>query len=266
MVTDNEVKGIIYKITNLVNDKIYIGKTKTHHGNGKKYGIKKRLKCHIGNALAEGARSRDCPALYNAIRKHGSENFAIEEILQCDLEDVDEHETELIKMYDSTNRKIGYNIALGGGGRSVAIVSEETRKKLSSTGGKNMNLIKLYRHGIHVGYRARRIENGITYTKWFTSTKNTPNENKKMAEEWLNDLRNNKISGKSEKKSKLPKNIYHVKENGVIVGYSTGIIRNKKRIYKNFQSKTTPLPKLLQKAIKYRDELLKKLDLNKSKN
>lgn len=264
MVTDNEVKGIIYKITNLVNDKIYIGKTKTHYGN-KPFTIEQRLDNHF--AQAKRMSPGRCPALANAIQKYGPENFVIEEMLRCDLEDVDEHEMELIKMYDSTNKKIGYNIALGGGGRSVVNVPEETRKKISSKKGKNMNLTKIFRNGIHVGYSARRRDKGKAYQKWFTSTKNTPEENKKLAEEWLNDFRNKGIIGETDynKASELPKYICQIKENGVVVGYLARIFRKGKKYGKSFQSKTTPLPKLLQKAIKYRDELLNKMS-EQSKN
>lgn len=128
------MEGIIYKITNIVNKKIYIGKTKTYYGeNNLPFGINGRLHEHIKSALRG---STDCPALYNAIRKHGKENFRIKEMFKCDLDDVDNHEIEQIKIHDSTDKKIGYNITLGGGGRSVVNVSEEVRKKISSKGAK----------------------------------------------------------------------------------------------------------------------------------
>ena len=102
-VSEIDVKGIIYKVTNIVNDKIYIGKTKTHYGD-KPHTIKARLQNHITKAL--GAEPDGCPAFYNAIRKHGKKNFVIKELLRCDLEDVDDHETEQIELHDSLNKKI----------------------------------------------------------------------------------------------------------------------------------------------------------------
>ena len=255
-----EVKGIIYKITNVTNDKIYIGKTKTHYGN-QPHGIKKRMQDHITKAL--GADPSGCPALYNAIAKHGRENFVIEEILRCDLEDVDEHEIGQIEINDSTNKKIGYNIAIGGGGRSVANVSEETRKKISKN-AKNMNLTKIFRNDVHVGYSARRRDKGKPYAKWFTSTKNTPEQNKKLAKEWLKNFRNNGIIGEADynKESELPKHICELKENGKHVGYIVRIIRNGKTTAKSFQSTTIPLQKLLKKAIKFRDDYLNKVKID----
>ena len=257
---DEEIKGIIYEITNLVNDKIYIGKTKTHYGTlNTPYGIDKRLAAHIADAM-RGDFKHGSPALCNAIRKHGKENFVIKEILRCDLEDINDNETEQIALHDSTNKKIGYNIALGGGGRSVVHVPEEVRKKISSKKGKNMNLAKVFRKGTHVGYTARRRDKGTAYQKWFSSTKNTPEENKELAEEWLENFRKNGIVGKTDynKESKLPKNICKIKgkHNGKHIGYKVCIIRNGKKTSKTFQDREIPLPKLLKQAIKFKDKCL----------
>jgi len=189
----NKVKGIIYKITNIVNNKIYIGKTKTHYGKHP-FGINQRLQNHITKALNG---KNDCPALYNAIIKHGKKNFKIEEILKSDLKYIDDHEIGQIEIHDSTNKKIGYNVALGGGGRSVVNVSEEIRKKISSKKGKNMILTKIFRKGVHVGYSARRKYRGKAYQKWFSSTKNTVEENKRLAKKWLKNFRESGIIGKN---------------------------------------------------------------------
>ena len=57
----------IYKITNLINNKIYIGKTKKD--------IETRFKEHLQNAI------NDCQYnLSKAIRKYGIDNFNIEMI------------------------------------------------------------------------------------------------------------------------------------------------------------------------------------------
>jgi len=79
------VEGIIYKITNTINNKIYIGKTKTHYGN-QPHDIEKRLQNHIASALRGNSKKHGSPALCNAIVKHGKKKFIIEEILRCDLE------------------------------------------------------------------------------------------------------------------------------------------------------------------------------------
>lgn len=59
--------GYIYKITNNINQKIYIGKTSQS--------IDKRFRSHINNA-----RNHINRYLYDAMNKYGYENFTIEEI------------------------------------------------------------------------------------------------------------------------------------------------------------------------------------------
>ena len=119
--------GEIYKITNMITNKIYIGKTKKYYQNAP-FGYKKRLESHFVSAFSN-SKQNDCPRLYNSIRKHGKTNFKIELVCECSLESIDDNETKYIALYDSTNDKNGYNIALGGGGRSVVDISDEIRNK-----------------------------------------------------------------------------------------------------------------------------------------
>lgn len=76
------------------------------------------------------------PAFANAILKYGWENFK-HEILMDGLtaDEANYYEEKLIKEYDSTNPKKGYNIKPGGKNSSP---SEETRRKMSeSSSGEN---------------------------------------------------------------------------------------------------------------------------------
>ena len=59
--------AFIYKITNNINNKIYVGKTE--------YSIEKRFKEHCNDAFKERCEKRP---LYSAIRKYGVENFTFE--------------------------------------------------------------------------------------------------------------------------------------------------------------------------------------------
>lgn len=88
----------IYKVTNLVNNKIYIGQTVT--------GIDSRWKGHL---YKDG-----CKFLHNAILKYGKENFKIEVIEYCEEIELDDREVYWISYYHSTDRNIGYNILKGG--------------------------------------------------------------------------------------------------------------------------------------------------------
>jgi hypothetical protein len=85
----------IYKITNLINNKIYIGKDTTSDPN------------YFGSGLL----------INRAIQKYGKENF-IKEIIDetKDYEELSEKEIYWIERYNATDKKIGYNISKGGNG------------------------------------------------------------------------------------------------------------------------------------------------------
>ncbi len=102
----------IYKLTNLVNNKIYIGQTTTS--------INTRLGTHIHGKYAIG----------KAIRKYGIENFTIDVIVTNITNRLllDELEIHYIQLYNSRDRRIGYNIKKGGNNYEVA---ESTKVKIS---------------------------------------------------------------------------------------------------------------------------------------
>lgn len=91
--------GIIYKITNLLNGKIYIGQTRTP--------LKQRMYKHYSQANSEGATGID-----GAIRKYGKDNFQIEIICECPEGELDTKEQEYIALYNSYEG--GYNLSIGG--------------------------------------------------------------------------------------------------------------------------------------------------------
>src|SRR5690606_3843222 len=100
-------KYIIYKITNLINKKIYIGVTKNK--------LHVRWTQHKSNARLNKA---EC-ALYKAMRKYGIENFTVDVLLKVKNTDtVNMYNTErkYIEMYKSTKNDVGYNMTLGGEG------------------------------------------------------------------------------------------------------------------------------------------------------
>lgn len=95
----------IYKITNQVNQKVYIGKTTSS--------INRRWNQH----KSELNKNKDVNRpLYKAIRKYGVKNFIIEMIEECPSEIVNEREIYWIQQYDSYHN--GYNATLGGDGKS----------------------------------------------------------------------------------------------------------------------------------------------------
>ena len=95
----------IYKITNKLNGKIYIGKTtKT---------IEERYKEHCNDYMKDRNENRP---LYRAMKKYGIKNFSIEEIEECSTSNSSERETYWIEYYNSFSN--GYNATRGGDGKA----------------------------------------------------------------------------------------------------------------------------------------------------
>lgn len=92
----------IYKITNDVNQKIYVGKTE--------FSIEKRFKEHCRDAFQ--GRNEHRP-LYSAMQKYGIEHFHIELLEETDSPE--ERERHWIEKLGSF--KYGYNATLGGDGK-----------------------------------------------------------------------------------------------------------------------------------------------------
>ena len=111
----------IYKVTNMVNGKVYIGQTKQ--------GVGKRWSQHC---CAKG-----CPKLSRAIQKHGKKSFTVVRIDTAQSkEEANQKEMLWIERYNSTNSEYGYNLSIGG---SFGNFNEETRKRMSEShkGEKN---------------------------------------------------------------------------------------------------------------------------------
>lgn len=116
-----DIVGYVYKITNLVNEKIYIGVTTCT--------IKKRWKEHRHNSIRNKKRNH----LSLAIKKYGIDNFKIESIKKCySYNQLYRSEVFFIKSLNSNDRTKGYNNSTGGE-RSAkgAKHSDETKRRLS---------------------------------------------------------------------------------------------------------------------------------------
>lgn len=100
----------IYKITNKLNGKVYIGQS---------IDIDKRWRQHM--------TAKDDVLIHKSIQKYGAENFSFEILLECPADMLDVWERDMIALYDCISPK-GYNLTEGGGGCKC---SEETRLKMS---------------------------------------------------------------------------------------------------------------------------------------
>ncbi len=130
----------IYFILNKINGKYYIGKTTQS--------LDKRWKQHVYNSTR--TRYPINTHFYNAIRKFGSKNFEVRELLQCsDFISLDLAEEYFISFFDSTNKSFGYNCSFGGeGGRKTEEVKRKISlshkgKKLSENHKRNIGLARI---------------------------------------------------------------------------------------------------------------------------
>ncbi len=111
----NLITGHIYKITNIKNNKIYIGQVVSHRLNKGKYrpfGYIGRFNDHNSEAL-NNTKKKQCTYLNNAIRKYGKESFKVELLLECPKNSLDDSEIKYIKDCNSIFPN-GYNLTLGG--------------------------------------------------------------------------------------------------------------------------------------------------------
>lgn len=119
----------IYEITCEVTGKKYVGQTVSHvlnTGKYRKYGMEKRLKCHISEAFS--TKKNQCHYLNNAIRKYGSENFTVKLLDICSIENSDDKEAEFI-VKNNTMFPSGYNLKLG---TKTTRLSDEGRRRVSA--------------------------------------------------------------------------------------------------------------------------------------
>jgi group I intron endonuclease len=109
---------IIYKITNNINNKIYIGQTIED--------LKKRWSRHNWTCT----KGRNAMAITNAIIKYGKENFIIEQIDTANtIDELNDKEIYYINKLNSLSPN-GYNLTTGGGNKRL---SEETKRKISES-------------------------------------------------------------------------------------------------------------------------------------
>lgn len=158
----------------------------------------------------------------HAIRKYGKDNFKVETLCECLIEELNDEETKYVEQYDTTNPKKGYNLKKGGGQASF---TEESNKRRSEA-----------RKGI-------------------------PKKEEHIRKSQLNQIgnRRNTKSRKNIEDANLPKYINAIRRNNTVVGY--GICRypigvtEKQYISKSFYNQFDP-KSALEDAIEYLKELV----------
>lgn len=116
--------GIIYIITNSINDKVYIGQTIQT--------LNKRWEGHCRKACSENEANMH---IKRAIFKYGKDKFTIKELEKCNIEELNEREIYYINLYNSYIN--GYNSTKGGSGNKPLKLSDEEQN----------DIIELYKLG-----------------------------------------------------------------------------------------------------------------------
>lgn len=136
----------VYKHTNLINNKVYIGQT-SYANPEKRWG-------------KYGQKYSTCTFFYSAILKYGWDNFN-HEILETNLtsEEANEKEKYYINLYKSNQEDFGYNLTSGGEqGKTLSTLS---RQKMS-TAKKGKPFTEEHKQNIS---KALRGENNPNYGK-----------------------------------------------------------------------------------------------------
>lgn len=123
----------VYKITNTLNGKVYIGQTVDY---------RKRKVGHF-SYLRRNAH-RNC-YLQKSFNKYGESSFKMEIIKECAVDELDKLEIYYMRKYNSIDKTLGYNMVIGGNtnksfpdyirqkmsrSQKGRIISEEHRKRI----------------------------------------------------------------------------------------------------------------------------------------
>lgn len=114
----NKICGI-YKITNKINGKIYIGQS-----------------IDIYKRWAKEKKGYVNDYLKNAFLRYGLENFTFEIIEECSIEELDEKEIYYISFYKSNEHDFGYNLTRGGKAFKEKVPWNKNKKGLQTPWNK----------------------------------------------------------------------------------------------------------------------------------
>ena len=163
-----ETNWCVYRHTNEVNGKLYIGVT-----------------CQRPTRRwANGQGYVFCTRFYNAIKKYGWDAFR-HDILFTDLtqEEAERLEVELIAKYDTTNPDKGYNLAAGGGGLAGYHHSSDAKAKMSAASAERWK-DEAYRAKFSATNRGRKLseEHKLSLSKAHKGKKLPPETCQRMSE------------------------------------------------------------------------------------
>ena len=167
---------IIYKITNTVNGKIYIGCTTRT--------IEVRLNAHFRQRFSATRHT----SLGRSICKYGIKAFIIEKIEDClDEKNMFEREVYWINYYRSTDNKIGYNLTKGG---DTGPVNSKENHPMWGKKNEKLSALNKSRAGVKLSEEHKqKVINTMIGKKRSEETKKKMSESRKSA--WANGKYNN---------------------------------------------------------------------------
>ena len=204
--------GLIYKVTNLVNGKCYIGQTIN--------GLVKRKRQHLGY-VRRGKRY----TFHKAIRKYGEENFeweVLEDNISCNM--LDAKETEYIIEKDCL-RPNGYNMILPNGHP----VSEFTNEQRDLMKDQIFELFDTYERPYIDIILKYSVPDGRV-KEWFLNLCKYDEENN-------NYIISMKSSGLSIKEVKYISNVVNKWNNSTYIGYYQFLLDNVETLADKIETK-----------------------------
>ena len=114
------MEGVIYKYTNKINGKVYIGQTIDEY---------RRIWNH--------RKACDDSLFHRAVRKYGFDSFEYTVLERVDEDLLNGREVVWIEQYKTNDRKFGYNLTSGGEGTRGYKYTDEQRKNRSLQAKRN---------------------------------------------------------------------------------------------------------------------------------
>lgn len=172
--------GIVYIITNSINNKVYVGQTIQS--------LKKRWEEHCRkNCSKDEANMR----IKRAIMKYGKHNFEIKELIRCNETDLDKNEIYFIELYNSYYE--GYNSTKGG---------KSGAKPLKLNNEQQDSCIELYKTGFSLRSIAKEFNVDKATIKHIIEINNIPLRTtrtyKYSQEDRLQIIEDSKVSSRKE--------------------------------------------------------------------
>lgn len=186
---------IIYKATNKINGKVYIGQTTRN--------IDVRKMDHIYSA-----NSNNGYYFHNAIVKYGIDNFNWDIIDECNnIDELNLLEEQYIVQYDSMNEKNGYNLTSGGKNFTMSDVIRQKLKDCSKHLSGKDNPFYGKKHTDKSKQKQRLIKLGKNNPRYGVIVANETKQ--KMKDAWVK----RKVSSKYKESKKLFKSKWNKTHN-----------------------------------------------------